>query len=104
MMKAHPYSVLLFFLAISFFGCSSGDKGNSETSKVSIDIEKAEFEHLIPEYKKPQVIAQGSVKERIHPPNWWVKMENPVVELLIHGRNVGKGRVTIILLLFMSLN
>ena len=34
------------------------------------------------------LFAQSSI-ERVEPPNWWVDMENPNLQLMIYGKNIG---------------
>src|SRR5215471_16365034 len=30
-----------------------------------------------------------------YPTNWWVNMRNPKLQLMVHGKEVGKGKVSI---------
>src|SRR3954454_4543179 len=34
-------------------------------------------------------LAQNEIK--IYPSNWWVGMKNPHLQVLLHGKNIGKG-------------
>ncbi|ULQ57579.1 glycoside hydrolase family 13 protein [Flavihumibacter rivuli] len=31
----------------------------------------------------------------VYPTNWWVGMKNPRVQLMVHGKDIGKGQITI---------
>lgn len=39
--------------------------------------------------------ATSQTIEHIEPPNWWVDMENPELQLMIHGNNIGKAKLSL---------
>ncbi|WP_461487221.1 cyclomaltodextrinase N-terminal domain-containing protein, partial [Pedobacter sp.] len=41
------------------------------------------------------VVAQLPKLERIEPAFWWAGMQNPKLQLLVHGKDIGKNSVTI---------
>ena len=41
----------------------------------------------------PVYAAKGSID--VYPPNWWVGMESPLVELMLHGDNIANKKVSV---------
>ena len=51
--------------------------------------------HLIAVLLTPLALWASPAIERIEPPNWWVGMKNPHVQLMVHGVDVAKNAISI---------
>ncbi len=51
---------------------------------------------LIILFASVSISAQENYIQQIEPPNWWVKMKNPNLQLLIHGKKITDSKVQII--------
>lgn len=51
--------------------------------------------HLIAVLLMPLALWASPAIERIEPPNWWVGMKNPHVQLMVHGVDVAKNAISI---------
>lgn len=44
---------------------------------------------LLPLFFLSSFFVIGQIPERIEPPNWWVGMKNPVLEIMLYGKEIG---------------
>lgn len=66
-----------------------------EIIEIDVEAEKAAFKDLIPKYEVPTIKPLKNVAPKIFPPNWWIGMENPTVEIMIYGNDIQTEKVLI---------
>ncbi|KAA3620744.1 MAG: alpha-amylase, partial [Bacteroidetes bacterium] len=78
-----PHILIIFLLLLPAFLVAQQDSiyNNDPTQYLPLGMEKARHE-----YRKP--IGKKVDEVRVHPPNWWVGMADPVVEVLIYDQDI----------------
>lgn len=85
-------------LAVMLFVACARKKVVGETSShggVDVEAEKKAFEPLIPKYTRREATPQQVKTPHIAPLFWWVGMNNPMLEIVIHDNMIGNSQVNI---------
>ena len=72
---------LRFTLFILLFSFSLFAQEEDSTQRLPDGVEKSTFKHFSPSAKKVE-------QAKICPPNWWIGMNNPILEIMIHDTDV----------------
>ncbi len=82
MLKPH---FLLYFLLMLVYGVLPAQEdsiyNDDPAQYLPVGIEVARYEYRLPKGKKAD-------QARVHPPNWWVGMAEPVVEVMIYDQDI----------------
>ncbi len=81
MQKPNIFIIFLLLLPAFLFAQQDSIYNDDPTQYLPLGMEKARYE-----YRKP--IGKKIDEVRVHPPNWWVGMAEPSVEVLIYDQDI----------------